>query len=359
MTHVCAGGESAPLRSHVDAFDAWLNDKAAGPAGRHRLDERVVRVRQRLADRFGVGQDDIGIVSSVAEGMTTLIGSIDWMPGDEVCVSATEFPSLVVPVRLLRGGPRLRIAPGGLADPPRFEEIVGPRTRMIAVSHVSYWSGRRADLAGLRSICDATGALLVVDFTQSAGALPTDASIADFAFAASFKWLLGGHGAAVVVWNRARRPDWRPRSGGWNTVVAPRVPDHSAELRIKPDAAGFTAGNVAYPSVYLLENGLRYLDGYPAAAVAGHVEALAGSLIKGLSELGVPQLTPLEPTRRAANVAFPYLHAEDLATRLEGHGVIGWGSEGRFRASVHGYNNGADIERVLQAIRAEWREDGT
>ncbi|MEX1172628.1 MAG: aminotransferase class V-fold PLP-dependent enzyme [Chloroflexota bacterium] len=359
ITHVCAGGESAPLRSHLDAFVAWLEDKAAGPVGRDRLDEHVVQARAGLAARFGVALDDVGIVSSVAEGMSALIGSIDWRPGDNVCVAATEFPSLVVPVRLLRAGPEVKVAPGSLADPPRFEDVISPRTRMVAVSHVSYWSGLRLGLADLRSLCDAVGALLVVDFTQSAGVLPTDASVADFAFAASFKWLLGGHGAAAGVWNRERQPDWQPRSGGWNTVIPPPVPDHFAELHLRPGAARLTPGNVAYPSVYLLENGLRYLDRHPTTAVAAHVEALAMHLLVGLGGFGIDPLTPLDPTERAANVAFRYRGAEDLARRLAVRGVLVWGSEGRLRVSVHGYNNSADIERVLGAISAEWREDGT
>ena len=71
----------------------------------------------------------------------------------------------------------------------RFSACVDDRTRVIAVSHVSYLTGERHDLAALRVLADRVGALLVVDFTQAAGWMPIDASVADFGFSACYKWL--------------------------------------------------------------------------------------------------------------------------------------------------------------------------
>ena len=50
-------------------------------------------------------------------------------------------------------------------------------------------------------MADSVGALLLVDFTQASGYLPIDASMADFAFSACYKWMLGITGVAVAFWN--------------------------------------------------------------------------------------------------------------------------------------------------------------
>ena len=85
---------------------------------------------------------------------------------------------------------------------------------MILVSYVSYLNGERFDLGPLRRAADAVGALLIVDFTQASGYLPIDAEVADFAFSASYKWMLGMTGVATACWNRRRQPDWAPATAG-------------------------------------------------------------------------------------------------------------------------------------------------
>jgi selenocysteine lyase/cysteine desulfurase len=63
-------------------------------------DPMVERARDLSARLCGVDHGSIGFVSSVAEGMSLLVESLDWREGDNVCVDASEYPSLVVPLRL-------------------------------------------------------------------------------------------------------------------------------------------------------------------------------------------------------------------------------------------------------------------
>ena len=84
--------------------------------------------------------------------------------------------------------------------PDRYAECIDVRTRVIGVSYVSYLTGERHYLSALRALADSVGALLVVDFTQAAGYLPIEASVADFAFSACYKWL-------TISLPAAARPD--------------------------------------------------------------------------------------------------------------------------------------------------------
>jgi selenocysteine lyase/cysteine desulfurase len=120
-------------------------------------------------------------------------------------------------------------------------------------------TGERLDLDGLRAAADRVGAMPVVDFTQAAGWLPIQASVADFAFSACYKWLLGTTGTAVAYWNRARQPDWRPTTAGWHSIRAFGRPDWAGPIGVKEDGAmRFTRGNpLRSAPVYVLNSSLR------------------------------------------------------------------------------------------------------
>ena len=226
---------------------------------------------------------------------------------------------------------------------------------MIAVSHVSYLNGRRHDLAALRAAADRAGAMLVVDHTQAAGYLPIRADLADFAFCAGYKWLLGTTGAALAFWNRDRQPNWRPSTAGWYSVDHAAPPDWTAPPALRPDAMRFTRGNPAHPSLYVLAEALEYLAAHDPRAVQHHVQGLTADLLARLDAAGIPTITPADPARHGASACIPTPHAAALAQALEARGVLVWSGRGRLRVSVHGYNRHADLDALMAALGARWR----
>ena len=162
-----------------------------------------------------------------------LVESLDWRPGDSIVVDPDEYPSLVAPAALQRH-PAIEIRAARAGDAAALAAAVDAGTRLIAVSHVSYLTGARLDLAAVRQVADRVGALLVVDYTQAAGYLPIAPQVADFAFAATYKWLLGMTGTTIAYWNRRRQPDWAPSTAGWHSIDSQARPDYAAGLRRSP-----------------------------------------------------------------------------------------------------------------------------
>ena len=181
VAHVCAGGETAALRSHDEALLRYVADKSIGAPGRIKQERQIEDARAGLARLWGVQPADIGFVSNVAEGVSILAESLDWQEGDSIAIDANEYPSVVGPVALRRH-PKIRLHQAQGTDPERLASCIDGSTRIIATSYVSYLTGERTDLAALRTLADKVGALLLVDFTQASGYLPIKASIADFAF---------------------------------------------------------------------------------------------------------------------------------------------------------------------------------
>jgi len=161
-----------------------------------------------MARLWGVDPGDIGFVSNVAEGVSIVAESIDWREGDSIAIDANEYPSVVGPI-VMRRHPG-SVGPGQGMEPDRRSACVDPqhahhrRQLCLLPDRRTRGSGRFAALA------DKVGALLLVDFTQASGYLLIEASVADFAFSACYKWMLGSPGSRLACWNRARQPDWRP-----------------------------------------------------------------------------------------------------------------------------------------------------
>jgi selenocysteine lyase/cysteine desulfurase len=229
---------------------------------------------------------------------------------------------------------------------------VDTRTRLIAVRHVSYLHGARADLPALRALADQVGALLVVDHTQAAGAMPIAAGIADFAFAATYKWLLGMTGVAIAYWNRARQPGWTPRTAGWHSLGGTGRPSWDAGPALRDDAMRFCRGNPAHGPVYVLASALDYLRGFDPSEVQRHIQGCTAALLAGLHDLGVASTTPADPARHGASACFDSAQAAEIAARLAERGVLVWNGRGRVRISMHGYNALSDVEACVDALRA-------
>ena len=186
--------------------------RSAPTLGRSKQERQVEDARVAMARLWSVQPADIGFVSNVAEGVSIVAESIDWHEGDAIAINAQEYPSVVGPIALRRQ-PAIRLHQARGTEPRRLASCVDRSTRIIAASYVSYLTGERTDLGALRTLADGVGALLLVDFTRASGYLPIDASVADFAFSACDKWMLGITGVAVAYWNRERQPDWSPGFG--------------------------------------------------------------------------------------------------------------------------------------------------
>ncbi len=356
VTHVCAGGQTPFLHRHDAALLRYAEDKSTGSAGRARQEAMVETIRAGMARLWHVGHGDIGIVSSVAEGVSMVADSIDWRDGDNICIDAFEYPSVVGPFAVRRNPHvALRIASG--TEPDRVAALVNDRTRLIAVSAVSYLTGERFDLTPLRAAADRVGALLVVDYTQASGYLPIDAAVADFGFSACYKWMLGMTGLAIAYWNRDRQPGWTPASAGWYSFAA-GTRSYEPVPGLRDDAMRFTRGNPAHAAAYVLKEALDFLSGFAMADIHRHVQTLTTSLLDQLAALQIPSTTPRDPARHGASVCIATPRAAAIAEALNDRGIYAWNGHSRVRISFHGYNSMADVDRVVEGLRAVWVERG-
>src|SRR5207249_2787705 len=154
--HLCAGGETPMLRKHLAAVGEFFAAKSDGMAGREQgLFGLLDRCRAQAGALFGVPAQDIAFLSSASEGIGQLVSWLDWQPGDNVVIEEIEFPSDIYPwTQLAERGVELRVTrpPSRSASLDHLAAAMDVRTRVLAVSQVSFLTGRRYRLEDLRAL---------------------------------------------------------------------------------------------------------------------------------------------------------------------------------------------------------------
>lgn len=351
VVHACIGSEAPFLRSISKQWERF--SKIKGYRAAAEFDAEYDRARVLVSRLWNVDADDIGFPSNVAEGVSIVAESIDWLAGDNLCVDINEYPSVVGP---FASNPKVALRLGQDNDLGRMHELVDERTRVIAVSYVSYLTGQRVDLAALRALADSVGAMLIVDYTRAAGCLPIDPSIADFAFSGTYKWMLGVSGVAVAYWNRRQHPEWRPRSIGGRSIVDRAVqPDYTKPLPQRQDAVRFTRGTPAHPSVFALSAAAEYLLGFDMREIEAHIAGLSEAFIDRMRDHDIPITTPVAPAERGATICIETGSARAIVDELTHRGVLASHVRGRLRFGFHGYNDLSDVDRAASELHQIWR----
>lgn len=357
VSHLATGGESPMLRSHYDAIDRFFQDKAQGESSRELLEATYQRAKKKMATLLSVEPNEIAFLASASDGVNLLAHGLKWKEGDNVIVADVEFPSDVLPwTRLADLGVEIRIVPHrnwriNLED---VAAQIDARTQVIAMSYVSYFTGQRQDLPALSQLARSANALLLIDATHAAGAIPVEARYADILVCSCYKWLLGIHGSAVFYWNQERVPDLKPPFLGWNTSIAIPSWDAPTTFEPKPGADRFLPGNPGFISLYVLENALDQLLAIGAQPIEEHVLSLSQQVWEGLTNAGWEVITPRAKDERAGNVCFVASEIDSLTSKLAQQGVLIWGSYGgvtRVRVSTHLYNTAEDVQALLDGLK--------
>lgn len=356
VAHLCTGGEAPWLRAHDDVCARFGRLKSAGMAGREEMFRVRARAAERAAELLGVASERVAFLAHSSEGLNVAVSAVDWRDGDNVVFADLEYPSAVYPAARLEARgvePRVVGSRDGYVAMDDLAAAVDRRTRLILVSHVSYLTGQRLDLARVAELARSHGAWLAVDATHGLGVAPVPGDLCDFVVSSCYKWLLATHGVGVFAYNPERVGEVAPNVIGWNSVAHRGGAADPLAMPLKPGAARFEAGNPSLLGLFVLDNALAHLLPIDRGAVLDHALDLTGELIAGLRARGRTVLTPERRDERAGNAAFLADDAPALAARLAERKVEVWGSEGRIRVSAHLYNDAADVAAFFAALDAD------
>lgn len=363
----------------LDALRHFYETANANPhRGAYALSARATDAyhdaRATIARFVGVADADCLIFTRGTTESMNLVAS-SWGdahvgPGDEIVVSALEHHANFVPWQQLarRTGATLRIVeltPTQTIDLDMLRDVVGARTKLVAITHVSNAVGSITPLQEVvRIVRSRSAAVLVVDGAQAVPHLPVhfDALDIDF-YAFSGHKLLGPMGIGVLVGRRALLEAMPPYQFGGDMIEWVR--DTDSTWNVLPHK--FEAGTPNAADAVALAAAVRYLNGLGMANVRAHEIALLEAAearvraLPGVTVYGPP------PAERSGVLSFSLadVHPHDLATILDEHGVCvraghhcaqplmrRLGVSATARASFYVYSDGSDVEALVGALAA-------
>jgi selenocysteine lyase/cysteine desulfurase len=335
----------------------------------HRVDDQVffeapVRIRASLAKLIGAKPEEIALTTGASTGVAAVAHLLTWQPGDEVLTAKGEFPVQYATWKPMeeRADVKLTIA----APRDRFitaDDLIAaitPRTRVVSVSHVRFDDGSLLDVARVAAACHAQGALLVLDASQSCGAVPVDVHElgADYLVAAGYKWLLSPYGTGFFWAKSDHLKMALPGPFNWTAqgtdsffdlnFVDPQ-PSASAKRWDAAEVATYFNFNLA-----AMNASVDLVLRVGPEVVLEHNRRLIELLFERLPADCVPA-SPLESAQRGPYGCFTARTAEktsELYQKLQrGKIIVSW-REGRIRVAPHLFNSERDIDRLVSVARA-------
>jgi selenocysteine lyase/cysteine desulfurase len=333
-----------PRRAYDAASIRLRGELERGRAGEPHfklLMETAAALRARLAEALGCDAGEVALTHSTTDGVSTALSSLPLGPGDEVLTSDVEHPGLLAPLEAARRrrGFEVRFAP--------FDELagaVGPSTKLVACSHVSWADGRVVDVEGLR----ASGAQVLLDGAQGLGAVAVDVRAigCDFYAASGQKWLCGPDGSGCLYVRSGVSDALDPP---WPNYMSLAEPARASELVVHGGARRFDLGVAPGPATAWALASLELLQEAGLDWVTERAASQAESFAGLLAARGIE----VAPRGRSTLVSWRSDDAEADVRRMAADGIAVRFLPGTdlVRASVGAWSTDAELERLAAAAK--------
>ncbi len=319
--------------------------------------------RATAAQLVGCSADDIAIVPSASYGVATAARNLPVKKGQSILVLAEQFPSNYYAWQR-RGeetGASLKVV-AWPEDNDWTAAVLNNLTADVAIAalpHVQWTSGGRLDLVRIGEACRKLGAALVLDLTQSLGALPFSVGglqngvQPDFAVAASYKWLLGPYSVGLLY----VAPKWQegiPLEENW--IQRANARDFSSLILYTENYdAGARRFDMGERSNFALlpaaVRAMKQLLEWDVARISETAGALNRQLADAAAELGFS--APSEPWRAPHYLALRRKAAipKELPEMLAREKVFVSVRGSSIRVTPHVYNTVEDCSRLIACLR--------
>jgi cysteine desulfurase/selenocysteine lyase len=376
LVYLDSASSAQKPRAVLDAIEhCYTTSYANVHRGIYELSEKATRAFEAvrgLSGRFVNARDrrEIVFTKNATEAINLVAqswGRSNIGPGDEILVSEMEHHANIVPWQLLceQVGATLRVAPVtdiGELDVEAYERALNPRTKLVAIAHVSNTLGTVNPVRELTAMAHEHGARVLVDGAQAAPHLPIDVRELGCDFYGFTAHKLFGPTGVGVLWTRLDvLQDMPPYQGGGAMIES--VSFEGTTYAEAPQR--FEAGTPNIAGVVGLGAAIEYVNAIGLDRIARWEHELLGYANEALAEIPGLRIIGTAPNK-AAVISFVMgsAHSHDVATILDTEGVAvraghhcaqpimkRFGVPATTRASFSIYNTREDVDRLAAALR--------
>ncbi len=374
LVYLDNAASSQVCRAAMEAVSHYQrHDRANVHRGVHVLGQRATAAMEagrESARRFlnAAHTDEIVFVRGTTEALNLVAGTLGTSigPNDEIVLSAMEHHSNIVPWQLLaeRTGARIRVAPvdeAGVLDVDALMALMGPRTRLVTLVHVSNTLGTVNPVERVIAAAHDRGIPVLLDGAQAAPHLPVDVQALDCDFYCfSGHKVFGPNGIGVLYGKRERLMALPPWQGGGDMIDTVTFDGTT----FAPPPARFEAGTPNVSGIIGLGAALEYAMGVGMDRIAAAEAELVRLADQALSEIpGLRRIGTAPGKAAVCSFVLDGIPDADVGTLLDMQGIAvrtghhctqpllqQYGLAGTVRASFAFYNTPDEVEALVRGL---------
>lgn len=340
----------------VSASERYLGDSTSNASNAFMswMEDDLPELRKETAALMTASTSEIAFTPNFSFSLLAVIQSIS-SKLHKVLLYKDDYPSLNLPFELnsfdvhyVEAKNGFTISLSDIMDMAKREKI-----EIIAISHVQFLTGFTIDLVAFGNFCRENNIVLIVDATQSMGAIELcfDSLPVDVLISSSYKWLNGGTGSAVMLIKESFMERFPPRFGGFGSMK------HSdQEWHYFPSILSYEPGHLNASGLLQLQQSMKQRLQQTVSAVEKHNRGLIKRLVSALSD------TPFEPlggnTAKDLSTILCFKASQSIFDRLKENQVFVTRRKGLIRVSPHFYNTEKDIDSLIEVLKDNNRSSG-
>jgi len=356
--------------STIDVMEQYWGDyvktmrgEAGWDEGLHRYAEKKRNSKRLFARIIGAEESEVAFLPNASTGINTAFGMIPLKRGQNIVVTDMSFPmcAAVVHKQAEKGvRPRFIKHRGGVIETGEWAKAIDDDTAAVMVDQAGWFNGLLHDVGAIAEAAHDHGAYLVVDGTQSTGAIRWDihGEGVDMLATSCYKWLYGGpyNNSVGFFYTREELLDeLGPEYVGGQTLPPDQSDRNTTdgfdiyELKPRREMAGMEIYNQSEGPYVAVENSMRLILEFGLEEVERQIKRVDTVIVDGLLERGVELQTPEEEERRIyLNAKLPdYKEVSEVLARENVHVSP---RVGGLRISPGAYNTVDEAERFLEAL---------
>jgi selenocysteine lyase/cysteine desulfurase len=344
----------SPISTRVRrVMDAYLDNRSSGDIDNFFSAAKTsAKTKQNLSLLLNTTPDRIGFVMNTSEGLNILANGIQWNSGDRIILNDIEFPTNVVPfINLKRFGVEIDFVKSvnGAVRIEDIESLITPRTKLLSISFVQFFSGFKANMNAIGELCKRKNIIFCVDAIQGLGAAPFDVKAAqiDFVSGGGNKWLMGTLGLGYVYMTGELQERITQVNAGWTSNKNFFGDFFNYRIDFDDTARRFENGTLNIFGITALAESTSTLLEVGLEQIHSHLLSLTDRVAQYAFQNGIEIVTPIDHADRAGIMTLKVPDAERIFKALLQRNIVVSLREGMLRIAPHFYTSTDDIDAFL------------